>query len=76
MPVMKPMLDFLARTGSYLMVNAYHFFAYTGNADVVSLDYALFRPNAGVLDRPQVLQPPRRAAGRRVHGGGQARWGL
>ncbi|KAL6912049.1 hypothetical protein ACP4OV_000854 [Aristida adscensionis] len=48
-PVMKPMLDFLAQTGSYLMVNAYPFFAYSGSSDV-SLDYALFRPNDGVLD--------------------------
>ncbi|XP_008805608.1 glucan endo-1,3-beta-glucosidase 10-like [Phoenix dactylifera] len=49
-PVMKPMLELLRQTGSYLMVNAYPFFAYEPNADVISLDYALFRPNPGVLD--------------------------
>ncbi|KAF6159137.1 hypothetical protein GIB67_032754 [Kingdonia uniflora] len=49
-PVIKPMLEFLRQTGSYLMVNAYPFFAYEGNADVISLDYALFRENPGVVD--------------------------
>ncbi|KAK9676694.1 hypothetical protein RND81_11G094000 [Saponaria officinalis] len=49
-PVFKPMLEFLRRTGSYLMVNAYPIFAYQGNSDVISLDYALFRENPGVVD--------------------------
>ncbi|KAF9588473.1 hypothetical protein IFM89_010499 [Coptis chinensis] len=49
-PVIKPMLGFLRQTGSYLMVNAYPFFAYEGNTDVISLDYALFRENPGVVD--------------------------
>ncbi|KAJ8766522.1 hypothetical protein K2173_023769 [Erythroxylum novogranatense] len=49
-PVIKPMLNFFRQTGSYLMVNAYPFFAYSANADKVSLDYALFKENSGVVD--------------------------
>ncbi|CAK9163904.1 unnamed protein product [Ilex paraguariensis] len=49
-PVIKPMLSFLRQTGSYLMVNAYPFFAYEANTDTISLDYALFRDNKGVTD--------------------------
>lgn len=49
-PVFKPMLDFIRETGSYLMVNVYPFFAYESNADVISLDYALFRQNPGQVD--------------------------
>ncbi|KAH6764735.1 O-Glycosyl hydrolases family 17 protein [Perilla frutescens var. hirtella] len=49
-PVFKPMLEFLRKTGSSLMINVYPFFAYESNADVIPLDYALFRQNAGVVD--------------------------
>ncbi|OIW02885.1 hypothetical protein TanjilG_29661 [Lupinus angustifolius] len=49
-PVIKPMLEFLRRTGSYLMINAYPFFAYSANSDKISLDYALFKENPGVVD--------------------------
>lgn len=48
--VIKPMLEFLRETGSRLMVNVYPFFAYEGNADVIPLDYALFRENPGMVD--------------------------
>ncbi|PSS06115.1 Glucan endo-1,3-beta-glucosidase [Actinidia chinensis var. chinensis] len=49
-PVIKPMLNFLKRTGSYLMVNVYPFLAYEGNTGQISLDYALFRDKQGVVD--------------------------
>ncbi|KAK9084757.1 hypothetical protein Sjap_025168 [Stephania japonica] len=49
-PVIKPLLDFLNETNSPLFVNAYPFFAYSANSDVISLDYALFRNNAGNVD--------------------------
>ncbi|XP_010443128.1 PREDICTED: glucan endo-1,3-beta-D-glucosidase [Camelina sativa] len=49
-PVIKPMLDLLRKTSSHLMVNAYPFFAYAANANKISLDYALFKDNAGNVD--------------------------
>ncbi|RCV13382.1 hypothetical protein SETIT_2G341600v2 [Setaria italica] len=49
-PVMKPMLDFLERTGSYLTINAYPFFAYLEQPDKISLDYALGSSMTGVRD--------------------------
>ncbi|KAI3466467.1 hypothetical protein Pfo_023130 [Paulownia fortunei] len=49
-PVIRPMLDFLNQTGSYFMLNAYPFLAYSGNTDTISLDYALLRNNSGNID--------------------------
>ncbi|KAL6202401.1 hypothetical protein ACLB2K_026109 [Fragaria x ananassa] len=49
-PVIKPLLDFLQQTRSYLMVNAYPFFAYADNSDDISLDYAMFKQNPGNVD--------------------------
>ncbi|XP_058765027.1 glucan endo-1,3-beta-glucosidase 12-like isoform X1 [Vicia villosa] len=49
-PVIKPMLELLRKTGSSLMVNAYPFFAYAANSDTISLNYALFKDNPGVVD--------------------------
>ncbi|KAL2540281.1 O-Glycosyl hydrolase family 17 protein [Abeliophyllum distichum] len=44
--VLKPLLSFLKAINSPFMINPYPFFG--SSADI--LDYALFRPNAGVLD--------------------------
>ncbi|CAM8954469.1 unnamed protein product [Rhodiola kirilowii] len=52
----KPMLDFLRRTESSLMVNVYPFFAYAANSDTISLDYALFKDNSGVVDQGSGLR--------------------
>nr|XP_043633335.1 glucan endo-1,3-beta-glucosidase 11-like [Erigeron canadensis] len=43
-------LDFLSKTCSPFMINAYPFFAYKGNPKQVSLDYVLFQPNDGIVD--------------------------
>ncbi|KAL5548464.1 hypothetical protein UlMin_003695 [Ulmus minor] len=55
-PVIKPMLEFLHQTGSYLMVNVYPFFAYSANSDEISLDYALFNNNSGNVDSANGLK--------------------
>ncbi|KAK3125266.1 hypothetical protein QOZ80_7BG0602510 [Eleusine coracana subsp. coracana] len=49
--VMKPMLQFLRRTGSYLSVNPYPFFAYADNPKDIPLDYALGYNKTGVVDQ-------------------------
>ncbi|XP_062187550.1 glucan endo-1,3-beta-glucosidase 13-like [Phragmites australis] len=49
-PVMKPMLDLLQRTGSYLTINVYPFLAYAYQPDKISLNYALGNSNPGVRD--------------------------
>nr|CAB3468453.1 unnamed protein product [Digitaria exilis] len=49
-PVMRPMLELLQRTGSYLTVNLYPFFAYADLPDKISRDYFLGNPNPGVRD--------------------------
>ena len=46
--VMKPMLGFLERTGSYLTINIYPYLAYAEHPDQISLDYALGNSNPGV----------------------------
>ncbi|RLN35991.1 hypothetical protein C2845_PM03G09210 [Panicum miliaceum] len=50
-PVMRPMLDFLQRTGSYLTINPYPYFAYAAQwSNAISRDFFLGNPNPGERD--------------------------
>lgn len=48
--ILRPLLDFLNATGAAFMANAYPYFSYAGDPAEISLAYALFEPNAGVVD--------------------------
>ena len=50
--VLKPLLGFLRSTYSLFMVNPYPFLGYS----LDTIDYALFRPNLGVLDKNTELK--------------------
>ncbi|PNT68470.1 probable glucan endo-1,3-beta-glucosidase A6 [Brachypodium distachyon] len=47
--VMRPLLRFLNLTKSYYFVDAYPYFAWAGNQDTISLDYALFQGKSGAF---------------------------
>lgn len=46
----QPVLDFISATGSFYMLNVYPYNAYMQDPQGISLDYALFRTNPGVVD--------------------------
>ncbi|XP_020570763.1 glucan endo-1,3-beta-glucosidase 11-like [Phalaenopsis equestris] len=50
LPYISPLINFLNKTGSPFLINAYPFFAYKADPKRVSLDYVLFQPSAGVVD--------------------------
>ncbi|XP_073313235.1 glucan endo-1,3-beta-glucosidase 14-like [Primulina huaijiensis] len=43
-------LNFHAQTDSPFLINAYPFFAYKDDPEQISLSYALFQPNSGMID--------------------------
>ncbi|KAH7307558.1 hypothetical protein KP509_22G065300 [Ceratopteris richardii] len=53
---MRPVLEFLSRTGSPFLINVYPYFAYKDNPSAVSLEYVLFQDNPGVLDENTQLR--------------------
>ncbi|XP_076941736.1 glucan endo-1,3-beta-glucosidase 14-like [Bidens hawaiensis] len=48
--IMTQLLQFLSTTRSPFWINAYPYFAYKDSPDKISLDYALFNPNSGMID--------------------------
>ncbi|KAG8037964.1 hypothetical protein GUJ93_ZPchr1067g16435 [Zizania palustris] len=59
LPLLCPLLDFHARTGSPFLVNAYPYFAYAEDPTGVELEYALLEPGyAGVADPSSGLHYP------------------
>lgn len=45
-----PLLNFHSMTKSPFLINAYPYFAYKANPNIVSLEYVLFQPNSGITD--------------------------
>lgn len=50
MPYMRPLLDFFSMIGSPFYVNAYPFLAYISDPEHIDINYALFKPNNGIID--------------------------
>lgn len=48
--IMSQYLQFLASTKTPFWINAYPYFAYKDDPNRISLDYALFNPNSGMVD--------------------------
>ncbi|KAL8227798.1 hypothetical protein R6Q57_015382 [Mikania cordata] len=48
--IMTQLLQFLSTTRSPFWINAYPYFAYKDSPDKISLNYALFNPNSGMID--------------------------
>uniref|UniRef100_J3LAN0 Glucan endo-1,3-beta-D-glucosidase n=1 Tax=Oryza brachyantha TaxID=4533 RepID=J3LAN0_ORYBR len=51
MVYLKPLLDFFSGTGAPFYVNASPFLAYMSDPAHIDINYALFKPNSGVLDQ-------------------------
>ncbi|CAN1168174.1 Glucan endo-1,3-beta-glucosidase 11 [Linum perenne] len=47
---MVPLLQFFSRIGSPFYINAYPFLAYKSDPEHIDLNYAIFKPNSGILD--------------------------
>nr|XP_043626910.1 glucan endo-1,3-beta-glucosidase 11 [Erigeron canadensis] len=48
--IMTQLLQFLSATKSPFWINAYPYFAYKDSPSKISIDYALFNPNSGMID--------------------------